>query len=52
LLITEGLSSKKIADELYISNYTAITHNKNLIEKFKVKNTAQLIREASKSILL
>jgi len=52
LLIADGLSSKQIANELYISNHTAITHRKNLIEKFKVRNTAQLIREASKSILL
>jgi DNA-binding CsgD family transcriptional regulator len=50
-LIAEGFSSKQIADELYISNHTAITHRKNLIEKFKVRNTAQLIREASKFIL-
>ena len=52
LLIAEGFSSKQIADELYISNHTAISHRKNLIEKFKVKNTAQLIREASRSMLL
>lgn len=52
LLISEGFSSKQIADELYISNHTAIKHRKNLIEKFKVKNTAQLIREASRLFLL
>ncbi len=51
-LIAEGFSSKQIAKELYISDHTAISHRKNLIEKFKVKNTAQLIKEASKSILL
>jgi len=47
-LIAEGFSSKQIAEELYISNHTAIKHRKNLIEKFKVKNTAQLIKEASR----
>lgn len=52
LLISEGFSSKQIADELYISNHTAIKHRKNLIEKFKVKNTAQLIREASRFFML
>ena len=52
LLISEGFSSKQIADELYISNHTAIKHRKNLIEKFKVKNTAQLIKEASRFFLL
>ncbi len=51
-LIAEGFSSKQIAKELYISSHTAIAHRKNLIEKFKVKNTAQLIKEASQSILL
>lgn len=51
-LIAEGFSSKQIAEELYISNHTAIAHRKNLIEKFKVKNTAQLIKEASRSFLM
>lgn len=47
-LISDGYSSKQIADMLCISNHTAVTHRKNLIEKFKVKNTAQLIKRASK----
>ncbi|WP_394747132.1 response regulator transcription factor [Spongiimicrobium salis] len=47
-LIAEGYSSKEIADQLFISNHTAISHRKHLIEKFKVKNTAQLIKKASK----
>ncbi len=49
-LIGTGMSSKEIADSLCISNHTAISHRKNLIEKFRVKNTAQLIREASRII--
>ncbi|MGK7397235.1 MAG: LuxR C-terminal-related transcriptional regulator [Candidatus Cyclobacteriaceae bacterium M3_2C_046] len=48
-LISQGFSSKEVADKLNISNHTAITHRKNLITKFKVKNTAELIKEASKS---
>jgi DNA-binding CsgD family transcriptional regulator len=48
-LIGEGFSSKQIADKLYISIHTAISHRKHLIEKFAVRNTAQLIKEASKS---
>ncbi|QCX00954.1 helix-turn-helix transcriptional regulator [Aggregatimonas sangjinii] len=47
-LVAEGHSSKQIADILFISNHTAISHRKHLIEKFKVKNTAQLIKKASK----
>jgi len=48
-LVADGLSSKEIADKLHISTYTAINHRKNLISKFKVKNTAQLIKEASRA---
>jgi len=49
-LIADGFSSKQIADQLFISNHTAISHRKNLIEKFDVKNTAHLIKEASRII--
>ncbi|NJN26157.1 MAG: hypothetical protein HC819_09360 [Cyclobacteriaceae bacterium] len=51
-LIATGLSSKEIANRLFISNHTAISHRKNLIEKFNVKNTAELIKEASKVVWL
>ena len=51
-LIGEGFSSREIAERLYISIHTAISHRKNLIEKFKVKNSAQLIKEASKIDLI
>ncbi len=49
-LVGEGFSSKQIADMLFISNHTAISHRKNLIEKFQVRNTAHLIKKASKLI--
>ncbi|MEN8790324.1 MAG: helix-turn-helix transcriptional regulator [Flavobacteriaceae bacterium] len=51
-LIADGYSSKQIADLLCISNHTAISHRKHLIEKFRVRNTAQLIKKASKIIEL
>lgn len=51
-LVADGFSSKQIADRLFISNHTAISHRKNLIEKFNVKNTAQLIKRASRTIEL
>ncbi len=51
-LIANGFSSKQIADKLYISNHTAISHRKHLIQKFKVNNTAQLIKKASEFIKL
>lgn len=46
-LIANGFSSKEIANMLFISNHTAISHRKNLIEKFQVKNTAHLIKNAA-----
>lgn len=47
-LISDGFSDKMVANQLHISKYTVTNHRKNLIIKFKVKNTAQLIKEASK----
>lgn len=49
-LIANGFSSKEIADRLFISNHTAISHRKNLIKKFQVKNTAHLIKKATEII--
>jgi PAS domain S-box-containing protein len=51
-LISDGLSDKQVADRLHISPYTAINHRKNLIFKYGVKNTAHLIKEASKAFRL
>ena len=45
-LLSNGDSSKIIADKLHISETTAITHRKNLIQKLRVKNTAHLIKIA------
>ena len=47
-LIADGNSDKQIAKRLGISAHTSVRHRKNLIEKFNVKNTAELIKEASK----
>lgn len=51
-LIAHGYSAKQIADKLFISIHTAINHRKNLIEKFGVKNTAELILKASRTFVL
>ncbi|GJM30867.1 MAG: hypothetical protein DHS20C17_35020 [Cyclobacteriaceae bacterium] len=48
-LIGKGYSSREIARMLFLSPHTVIKHRKNLLAKFKVKNTAQLICQASKS---
>jgi two-component system, NarL family, nitrate/nitrite response regulator NarL len=46
LLISEGQTNNAMAEKLFISPYTIDSHRKNLIEKFKVANTAQLIKMA------
>lgn len=45
-LVSNGLSNKLIADELSISQRTVETHRNNLIKKFDVFNTAELIKKA------
>ena len=47
-LISNGYSSKKIADQLNISFHTAETHRKNLLGKFGAANTAELMKKATK----
>lgn len=48
LLIGEGLSTKMIADKCHISINTVETHRRHLLEKLGVKNSMELIKEASK----
>lgn len=47
-LIGNGLSSKQIAENLHISINTTETHRRHLLEKFKAKNSAELIKKAAK----
>lgn len=51
-LIGNGDSSKIIADKLNISETTAISHRKNLIQKLHAKNTAELIKKAVKEHMI
>jgi DNA-binding NarL/FixJ family response regulator len=46
-LIAEGMTNNAIAEKLFISTTTVDTHRKNLLTKFDVKNTANLIRLAA-----
>lgn len=46
-LIAAGKTSQVIAQELFLSPLTVDTHRKNLIQKFGVKNVAELIMEAN-----
>jgi len=51
-LIAQGLSTKVIADRLFVSVKTIETHRKNLISKAQVKNTAELMAFISNEGLL
>jgi DNA-binding CsgD family transcriptional regulator len=42
-LLEKGYYAKEIATRLFISEATVITHKKNLKNKYKVKNTVELI---------
>ncbi len=45
-LISQALSNKEIAKELYISDQTVSVHRKNIMKKLNVSNTAGLIKVA------
>jgi DNA-binding CsgD family transcriptional regulator len=45
-LVAHERTANEIADELFISNHTVISHRKNLMEKLQVRNTAGLVRRA------
>jgi DNA-binding NarL/FixJ family response regulator len=47
-LIADGLTNPQVAKKLFISLHTVDSHRKNLLAKFKVNNTAGLIKLASK----
>jgi two-component system, NarL family, nitrate/nitrite response regulator NarL len=41
-LISEGISNKQIADQLFISENTVKNYLKNLLEKLELENRVQL----------
>lgn len=51
-LIVDGLTSKEIAEKLYISPRTVDTHRANLMEKLELNNIAELVRYAIKNNLI
>ncbi|MGK7389427.1 MAG: response regulator [Candidatus Cyclobacteriaceae bacterium M2_1C_046] len=51
-LTVQGLPSHEIADQLFISEYTANTHRKNILRKLKLANIAQLVAFAKSSGIL
>lgn len=51
-LISQALSNKQIAKELYISDQTVSVHRKNIMRKLGVSNTAGLIKIAYDNSLI
>lgn len=51
-LLSEGLTTGKIAEQLFISTSTVDTHRKNLLEKLGVSNTPALIKKATRLNLI
>ncbi|MBU2916280.1 MULTISPECIES: response regulator [Reichenbachiella] len=47
-MISNGLTTKEIAEKLIISTRTVETHRVNMMKKLDVKNTAELIKKATK----
>lgn len=43
-LISQGLTIKEIANELFISPLTVASHRKNMMTKLKARNMAGLVR--------
>lgn len=48
-MLARGKTSKEIGEILYISESTVNTHRKNMLEKFDLKNTSELVAHAFKS---
>ncbi|WP_436491070.1 response regulator [Chitinophaga sp. ARDCPP14] len=51
-LIASGITTRRIAEMLFLSKFTVENHRKNLLQKFQVKNVAGLISAASQQGLL
>lgn len=51
-LISEGFTNKDIAAKLFVSTRTIETHRANILKKLEVKNTAELIKKATKIKLI
>ena len=48
-LIADGLSSKKIAEKLFISEHTVSTHRKNILKRYRMESTMELVAFAVKN---
>lgn len=51
-LVSNGKTTKEIAEELFVSSRTVETHRVNMMKKLEVQNTAELIKKAVKLKLI
>ena len=51
-MICQGMSSKQIAGNLFLSELTVTTHRRNILRKLEVKNVAGLMNFAKQNQLL
>lgn len=51
-LICREMSTKEIASELFLSEFTINTHRRNILRKLEVKNVAGLVNFAKQNLLL
>jgi DNA-binding NarL/FixJ family response regulator len=51
-LIADGMTNQEIAAKLFLNSTTIDSHRKNMLTKFKVKNTAALIKIAVSNHLI
>ncbi|MFA6274037.1 MAG: response regulator transcription factor [Candidatus Paceibacterota bacterium] len=51
-LLIEGKSTQEISDELFLSFLTTQTHRRNLLNKFQVRNVAELVSFSIKNALI
>ena len=52
LLLSKGKSTQQIADDLFLSFLTVQTHRRNILQKYKMKNVAELIAFLLKNNML
>ena len=45
-LLVEGLTSAEIAERLFVSESTVVSHRKNILHKLNLKNTSALVKYA------
>jgi DNA-binding CsgD family transcriptional regulator len=46
-LVAMGLTTKEIADRLNLSHHTIESHRKNMLRKWEVKNSVELVQKAN-----